>query len=107
MGATFAHNHPLGSGPSKEDVSLAIEYGLHEVRVVTRLHRFIVNSFGHIQVAAFDAEYASTFPKVIQTLRGEVLSGQLNKNDFHAELVHRTLQRTASALGFWYERQQS
>lgn len=107
LGATFAHNHPNGTGPSKEDVEVAIEYGFHELRVVTRDRRFIVHSFSSVQTVAFAAEYQANWPKVERTVVDEIRRGQLNPYDFRGELVHRTLDRTSKALRFRYEREMS
>ena len=106
-GATLTHNHPSGAGFSREDVSLAIEFQLHEVRVVTRTHRFIANQFRGLQVSVFEAEYDRIALKVEADLRDEVRTGRLNQADYHSEFVDRAMQRAASALGFWYEKEQS
>lgn len=106
-GATFTHNHPSNTGPSVTDVEIGCTFGLHEVRVVTVDHRYIVGHLDQIKVASLRTEYEFEAVRVEQVLRDEVRCNNLHPNDFGRELVHRTWQRLSGKLGFHYRREES
>ncbi|HUG26413.1 hypothetical protein, partial [Piscinibacter sp.] len=106
-GATFTHNHPGGTGPSVEDLKLALEFQFHEVRVVTSRHRYMVWPLDRTQVFDVQAEYDAEAAHVEPRLRDEVRCNQVRWNDFGEQLVHRVWQRMANRLGFHYRREES
>lgn len=105
--ATFTHNHPDGNGPSKSDVLLAVQFGLHELRVVTVDYRYIVNMLRNVQVLALEAEYNGQMPGAIRDARTMVARSGLRRRLFPAEVLHLTWARVANALGFAYWRERS
>ncbi|MEW6705010.1 MAG: hypothetical protein AB1430_09185 [Pseudomonadota bacterium] len=104
---TLTHNHPRGSGPSVPDMLLAVQYAIHELRVVTNDYRYIVNCLNGIQVAALLAEYDAQVKKVQQAVRALVMQGGLRRIHFHSETVNMAWERTANVLGFDYRRERS
>lgn len=86
---------------------LAVQFGLHELRVVTQDYRYIVNHLGGIQVAALFAEYTDQVRQVQQVVRVLLTQGGLRPMYFHVEVVNMAWERAANALGFNYWRERS
>jgi hypothetical protein len=106
-GATFTHNHPRNTGPSVGDVTIGCEFGFHEVRVVTRNHRYMVGHLDRIKVADLQAEYDREEARIDRLLQDEIRCNKLHPNDFACELVHRAWQRLSSKWHFHYRREDS
>ncbi|WP_235581322.1 MULTISPECIES: hypothetical protein [unclassified Rhizobacter] len=106
-GATFTHNHPRNTGPSVGDVMIGCEFRFHEIRVVTRNHRYMVGHLDRIKVADLQAEYAREEVRIDRLLRDEIRCNKLHPNDFACELVHRTWQRLSGKWHFQYRREES
>ena len=104
-GATFTHNHPNGTGPSVEDVELAIEFQMAELRVVTARHRYVVRRLDGVKAHDVRAAFQAEVVKVERRLLDEVRRSLVHPTDFPAELVHRTWHAIAPSLRFEYRRE--
>lgn len=106
--AYFTHNHPGDLTFSVEDIILASEINLVEVRAVTPLCRHIMEPVGvwpapDVVNAAFNAELAQA-KKLIDT---ELISGLLAVRHAFHELHHRAWVRVAANLHLKYVREAS
>lgn len=106
-GMTFTHNHPGGVGPSLEDLLLAAEFELLELRVVTTRYRYGVTMLGRVMLSQLAGGFATAEAGAIIAVKDDVRRGVVNYRDFEPEIRHRTLARLASHLGFNYWRQES
>ncbi|HSV81383.1 MAG TPA: hypothetical protein VLK85_19480, partial [Ramlibacter sp.] len=77
-GTTFVHNHPGRAGPSVDDVVLAAEFGLHELRVVTDLFRYAVMGMTNVSIDNIQAAYHEMESKLAAQLREQVRLGSLH-----------------------------
>jgi hypothetical protein len=106
-GMTFTHNHPLGIGPSLEDLLLAAEFELIEMRVVTARHRHGVTRLFRTMVPHLPTGFATVEAGAKIAVTDDVRRGVVHYRDFGPEVRHRTLSRLSSNLGFDYWRQES
>ena len=108
-GATFTHNHPGGVGFSVEDIVLAGELQLTEVRVVTTRFRHLAFAFTSVAPdekelqAAYDLEQR----RLVAKTRLKVTVGELHPADFGTEVHHLIWFRLSRQYGFTYSRENS
>lgn len=106
--ATFTHNHPGGLGPSLEDVVLAAQYSMREMRVVTAKERYVVTfRKGAAGAVLIEAAFHAEEPGALTSTRDDVRKGVLSPSDFKTEARHRTWGRVANRLGLDYWRESS
>ena len=104
-GSTMTHNHPASTSFSRDDVSLAIEEGIEEMRVTSRLYDYSMRlpkgaDLGDLREAAFlaDQEVASEFWAAIR-------AGTMSKDAANAAHWHEVWTRFASRVaGVAYRR---
>lgn len=104
-GGIFTHNHPRDSGPSVEDVVLAAQFGIAELRVVTRRHRHAVWQLHSVPVVPLPVEYDDAEQALKLLLRHDVIQNKLHPADFGIEVRHRAWQRVSQKLSFTYRRE--
>ena len=106
-GTTFTHNHPGGSPFSFEDVLLASEYGLLEMRVVDSRFRHITNALPLLSEKSLRRAYDLQMRRISHTVEQAVRMGHLHPADFNAELLHLVWIKLARQFGFQYRRERS
>jgi hypothetical protein len=103
-GMTFTHNHPNGYAHSLSDMSLAIFYGMHEVRVVTPDFRHIASMLKPEHLGPLERSFGRVQASVMSAVQDDVKRGLVNQRDFSHEVRHRTWQRLSAEIGFDYRR---
>lgn len=109
-GATFTHNHPGGAPPSLEDVLIAAEYRLGELRAVTSTLRFYLQPHrmsGWPTPGEIERLYWSNEGAAIKQVSAEVVSGNLDLRYFGFEVRHRLWQKISKASGLVYQVEKS
>lgn len=107
LDVTLTHNHPGGHSFSIEDVELAAEYKMQELRVVTADYRHFAWGFAGVDPARVSPEYKTLEPYAQHQVLGRVIAGLVDPADSDREVVHATWQRVARELGFEYKRESS
>ncbi len=106
-GSTFTHNHLGANSFSVEDVVLASEFELEELRVVTPGHRYGMRGFRVLCPAAWHALFDAATAKAMRPMAEDVRLGLLNRQDFGAEVLHLAWQIVAHTLDLHYWRERS
>jgi hypothetical protein len=108
-GATFTHNHPGGLSFSLEDIVLAWELRLTEVRVVTSRFRHLAFAFlaGVPDEKELQAAYDLEQRRLVAQTRLKVTVGELHPADFGTEVHHLIWLRLSRQYGFTYSRENS
>jgi hypothetical protein len=104
---TFTHNHPESHSFSVEDIELAAEYKMHEIRVVTAGYRHFAWGFARVDHSLVKSEYKQLEPYAQHQVLGRIIAGILNPADAEVEVVHATWERVARSLRFEYRREPS
>ncbi len=108
-GATFTHNHPGGLSFSLEDIVLAWELRLTEVRVVTTRFRHL--AFAFTSVAPDEKELHAAYDldqrRLVAQTRHKVIVEELHPADFGTEVQHLTWVRLSRKYDFTYLRENS
>jgi len=110
-GRVFTHNHPSGSAFSIQDLSVAAEYGLAEMRVAgSRGHAYSIRPRPDRPWSKrfFDEAIEPSFQrhsKEIQRLNWKrIRTGKLSTSDANLEHYHQVWTRVAREVGMVYSR---
>lgn len=106
-GATFSHNHPGGSAFSLEDMLLATEYELLELRAVDSRFRHIANALPQINEKIWRRAYHLQMQKIRPPVEQAVRMGHLHPADANAETLHLVWFKLSNQFGFQYTRERS
>jgi len=103
-GLTMTHNHPGNTSFSVADVSLAVEFGLEEVRVVTRRHRHSITGHQRVDCRELLPAFEAAHQQVVPHVRELLMLRRIGLNDSETEAAHRAWGIVASKLSFNYWR---
>lgn len=106
-GATFTHNHPGGGSFSLEDILVAAELGLQEIRVVTPRFRHGAAGLPNLQREAWRTAYDLQQTRLMALLASKVKLDALHPFDFGFEVRHRVWVHLSRQFGFIYWRENS
>lgn len=106
-GTTFSHNHPGGSAFSIDDILLASEFDLLEVRAVDSRFRHIANTLPKLSEKLLSRAYDLQMNKIHPIVGQAVRMGQLHPADANAERLHLVWSKLALHFGFQYRRERS
>lgn len=104
---TVTHNHPHRHSFSYEDIELAVEFQMREIRCVTRDHRHFAWGFAGVDLTRIASEYIQLEPYGQHQALGLAMAGAIPFSDAKIESVHYTWTRVSKTLGFHYEREPS
>ena len=107
-GLVFTHNHPLDTSFSVQDVLLAAEAGMKELRAVgPRLRYSFAGLDGITDLGQLEADIRRIIQQVNQQLSDAVKTTQLHIFDMNAYGSHLVWLRVAAELGLTYRREVS
>ncbi|UZR29072.1 structural protein [Methylococcus mesophilus] len=105
-GSTFTHNHPGGASFSLNDVQMAAEYSLQELRAVTSLFRHSMS--GQWPAAdVLDRAFAEELVKAKNAVHDLVITNQLHTSLKGLEIQHLAWVGVANRFGLIYRREKS
>lgn len=107
QGTTFTHNHPGGASFSLEDLLLAADLQLHEVRVVTARFRHGAAALPNLHQDSWRTAYDLEDLRQRARLAPEVRVDALHLFDFGVEVRHLVWVELSRQLGFTYWRENS
>lgn len=107
QGATFTHNHPRGASFSLDDLLLAADLQLHEVRAVTTRFRHGAAALPNLHEDAWRTAYDLEGLRQRARLAPEVRVDALHLFDFGVEVRHLVWVELSHQLGFTYWRENS
>lgn len=107
QGKTFTHNHPGAASFSLEDLLLAADLQLHEVRVVTARFRHGAAALPNLHQDQWRTAYDLEYSRQRVRLAPQVRADALHLLDFGFEVRHLVWVELSRQLGFIYWRENS
>lgn len=107
QGTTFTHNHPGGASFSLEDLLLAADLQLHEVRAVTARFRHGAAALPELHQDTWRTAYDLEYSRQRMRLAPQVRADALHLFDFGVEVRHLVWVELSRQLGFIYWRENS